>query len=726
MKIYRKIFISYLCVCMVPLLLSLFTCLKLEQSVREMMMRDQQRVVDAVWSDLNATVRASYESGRMIAEDAALKELALSYSLTAKQRFMQSDLSGLLNAAAARGECAGVFAYFYRSGQLVTGGRSYEPETLEAFLQPMGLETGDFEAMLASNAYARTPAVIGGGEGAYLAVLSYALGNDYQERLACIGMLYPLEEFALLDGDGYYYLRDQDGQFLFGNDLCREAFEKDPGGSGQVSLAEGDYVHFTIPSDCSGLYYGFLVERGIYLAPPQWSRMQLILEFILFAGVGIILSVILSRQAFSPYKRMLALLRQSESGSSDGTTRELERKLRQLIEERQMAENQLSSRRQQIHNWMLSGLLTGHSRDISILSEYIEDGEPYRVLILFFHDLEKSSFFENVPSNAFSSAADMLFYAVRNVLEELVLEKRSGVSLTMDGLVAMVFQSSDADSGLREELEKAVSFMEEHLYLSVACCVSGAWGSLEDAPLAYQEAFNLGRSADGGPLRMIGYEDLSGEGIWQGIHFQSRQKLYNLLKSGKLPQAAAALEELFANGGPAGETALQMQQSQYIDLVYLLRRYAGLSEEEADTGLRRILAAPDAERMQQEVCSLFQKAEQGKQVNISDNPPGGGGWIPEVQAYIAENYADGSLNVSAIAGRWNMSLNAISRKFRAAVGHSILDEIHMTRLAHAKELLKEGKTVKETAELTGYLDSRAMIQSFKRYEGITPGQMKKQ
>ena len=73
-----------------------------------------------------------------------------------------------------------------------------------------------------------------------------------------------------------------------------------------------------------------------------------------------------------------------------------------------------------------------------------------------------------------------------------------------------------------------------------------------------------------------------------------------------------------------------------------------------------------------------------------------------------------------------MSLNAISRKFRAAVGHSILDEIHMTRLAHAKELLKEGKTVKETAELTGYLDSRAMIQSFKRYEGITPGQMKKQ
>ena len=76
MKIYWKILISYLCVCMVPLLLSLFTCLKLEQNVRETILRDQSRMIDDVWNNLNATIQASYEAERMIAEDSVLKDLA--------------------------------------------------------------------------------------------------------------------------------------------------------------------------------------------------------------------------------------------------------------------------------------------------------------------------------------------------------------------------------------------------------------------------------------------------------------------------------------------------------------------------------------------------------------------------------------------------------------------------------------------------------------------------
>ena len=151
MKIYWKILISYLCVCMVPLLLSLFTCLKLEQNVRETILRDQSRMIDDVWNNLNATIQASYEAERMIAEDAVLKDLAESYSLTEKQRFQQNDLSGLLNAASSRGDSVEVFAYLYRSGQLITGGRSYEPENLEAFLQPLGIGTGDFEELLLSS-----------------------------------------------------------------------------------------------------------------------------------------------------------------------------------------------------------------------------------------------------------------------------------------------------------------------------------------------------------------------------------------------------------------------------------------------------------------------------------------------------------------------------------------------------------------------------------------------
>ena len=52
----------------------------------------------------------------------------------------------------------------------------------------------------------------------------------------------------------------------------------------------------------------------------------------------------------------------------------------------------------------------------------------------------------------------------------------------------------------------------------------------------------------------------------------------------------------------------------------------------------------------------------------------------------------------------------------------VLDNIHMIRIARAKELLDQGCTVQQASSQVGYLESRALIRTFKRYEGITPGQ----
>ena len=75
-----------------------------------------------------------------------------------------------------------------------------------------------------------------------------------------------------------------------------------------------------------------------------------------------------------------------------------------------------------------------------------------------------------------------------------------------------------------------------------------------------------------------------------------------------------------------------------------------------------------------------------------------------------------------VADHLQISLSTLSRRYKNAAGHGVLDEIHLTRLQNAKRLLQSGKTVRETAEQTGYIVSRAMIRAFKRYEGMTPGQ----
>jgi len=55
----------------------------------------------------------------------------------------------------------------------------------------------------------------------------------------------------------------------------------------------------------------------------------------------------------------------------------------------------------------------------------------------------------------------------------------------------------------------------------------------------------------------------------------------------------------------------------------------------------------------------------------------------------------------------------------------MLDAINRVRLARAKELLaRDGVSIAEAAVRVGYYNSNAFIRTFKKYEGITPGQYK--
>ena len=90
--------------------------------------------------------------------------------------------------------------------------------------------------------------------------------------------------------------------------------------------------------------------------------------------------------------------------------------------------------------------------------------------------------------------------------------------------------------------------------------------------------------------------------------------------------------------------------------------------------------------------------------------------MAQVRACIQENYQDPLLNVSLIANKLGRNLSTLSHQYKDLTGRGLLEDLHSVRLEAAKRLLKEGKTVRETAELSGYGDSRALIRAFKRYE----------
>ncbi len=94
--------------------------------------------------------------------------------------------------------------------------------------------------------------------------------------------------------------------------------------------------------------------------------------------------------------------------------------------------------------------------------------------------------------------------------------------------------------------------------------------------------------------------------------------------------------------------------------------------------------------------------------------------MERIYNYIQEHYTDALLSVSSISDRFHLNVSYLSRQFKQEYDCGVLECIHKTRIAKAKELLAEGAAPNDCFARVGYTSRRAFDSAFSRYEGITP------
>ena len=88
--------------------------------------------------------------------------------------------------------------------------------------------------------------------------------------------------------------------------------------------------------------------------------------------------------------------------------------------------------------------------------------------------------------------------------------------------------------------------------------------------------------------------------------------------------------------------------------------------------------------------------------------------------FIRSHFAQGIVPAD-IAKTMNICERQANRLFKKWRGHSLLDELHLQRLANAKDLLGNPKNqISTVAEVCGYSSASDFGRVFKRYFGITP------
>ncbi|EET62294.1 transcriptional regulator, AraC family [Marvinbryantia formatexigens DSM 14469] len=98
----------------------------------------------------------------------------------------------------------------------------------------------------------------------------------------------------------------------------------------------------------------------------------------------------------------------------------------------------------------------------------------------------------------------------------------------------------------------------------------------------------------------------------------------------------------------------------------------------------------------------------------------------QVLKYISENIFRQRLSVKAVADRFSISPEHLSRKFKKDTGENLIQYMNELRIAEAKRLLEsQNLTIKEISAGLFYTDPFYFSKSFKKLTGCSPSEYRK-
>ncbi len=95
----------------------------------------------------------------------------------------------------------------------------------------------------------------------------------------------------------------------------------------------------------------------------------------------------------------------------------------------------------------------------------------------------------------------------------------------------------------------------------------------------------------------------------------------------------------------------------------------------------------------------------------------------QIMAYV-NRHLNEPVTVLELAEYVHLDPSYLCRKFKEQAGCSLREYIILKRVALAKELLRQGKTVTEACQGSGFSDYSNFIRTFKKYAGMPPGKFR--
>lgn len=726
MKIYKKIFLPFLTICLLPFFISCINLFHWEKALRESIIQDESSFMEQIGNVIDEEIRSARQSGAYFQQNNQICYLAEKQVLNLDDRFTINELrDSLASLRMQQALCEENFVYFYASGNLVSSNRNYSENFIKNFTTKYQIDYSYFMQVLQNKNFEYTQS-IADNDASYLLVMTPIYSYDEYRTLGCFGSFLSVENYLKgIITDGEIYLQNGNGDLILGSNIAAYAIEE------HIDKDFFDYqgeAYYTLSntSDSSDITYSFLAPRKVYFQSINMMRTQLVIQLIGYTGLMLLLIFFFTQEMYFPIKRVIRVFERHKKMTYDiQTFAQLEKSLVEIADNQTMLEDRINNHSEKYEaEHLLNENLYGWSYDFSVLDKIIPDGIPYRLVVFKPLDIEKSILFEGVTEIKRNQSYPLLLFAVENVLEEIFLGKRSGVCCQTDGQLVLILSSNDPDV-LEADASRAITFFKQALSLKCRCYIGEQYNSFLDLHIAYDRLSKFYRSSGDNeigifimkesqqlPDKSNEYGDTQSLTSW-GNFASYAQNFSDLLAKKQYAAAAELLKKLLhqleqtISGSPMfifylkelARLALAQSKPEQLSEILQLDEAA-----KVETALKKIL---------EYICTLDQEARHETDF-----------WAKEVQHYILEHFKDPSLNATAIANYYKVRLSTLSHQYRQAMGQGILDTIHQARISDSKRLLAQGMTIRAVAKEVGYTDSRALVRAYKRYEGTLPSEFK--
>ncbi|MEC0266889.1 helix-turn-helix domain-containing protein [Paenibacillus anseongense] len=469
----------------------------------------------------------------------------------------------------------------------------------------------------------------------------------------------------------------------------------------------------------------------------SWIREMTVLIVLVFVGVGILLTYITSKRAYTPIGQLINHSRSLRGHGVEPKEDELDiikESLDYLSNETEKLESYVQNMEPSLREKFLFKLLSGdYTANQTLLQDCLAYGIGVGftsvVLVVDADHIYKEKRF--LPEEK-----GIVAFSLANVMQELLNQHSlEGYVIPYQGRGVAILQfKPEMEQQTMKELTSnyAYAMIEAfHKYLSfeVNVCIGRFYPYIADVPVSYKEAihalqYRIFRDAE--PLLFI--DDFE-HGKTQSLlryPVELQEAILHALEQEDLSTAIQHFEK-FTEILRHSQSYVFIYQSYHIFLSAFIVSLEKQGANVVDIMEHNFFGQLRNKQTSKEMTDWFEESLFPVYLWLTknDREASGESAIQWVCQYIHNNYGN-DLSLVHCAERVGVSPSYLSRLFKKKVGKNFLEYVVETKIGQAERLLKDtDQSISEVATAIGYSE-RNFIRIFQRHVRMTPGQFRSQ